>query len=84
MLLSELLLLLAPIATIKVIHTVANAMKASSDDVSGLEALVCPAKSARVMLTSNLWVEVGQWSFAQARPNKELDCAPNSNPLFYI
>ena len=48
-----------PIATIKAVHTGANATKASSDDASGLEAVVCLAKSARVMLTSNLWVEVG-------------------------
>ena len=48
-----------PIATTKAIHTGANAAKASSDDASGLEAVVCMAKSACVMLTSNLWVEVG-------------------------
>ena len=48
-----------PIATIKAVHTGANAGKASPDDASGLEAIVCLAKSARVMLTSNLWVDVG-------------------------
>ena len=48
-----------PIATIKAVHTGANANKASSDDANGLEAVVCLARSARVMLTSNLWVEVG-------------------------
>ena len=48
-----------PIATIKAVHTGTNAAKASSDAASGLEAVVCPAKSAHVMLTSNLWVEVG-------------------------
>ena len=48
-----------PIATIKAVHTGANAAKASSDDAGGLEAVICLAKSARVMLTSNLWVEVG-------------------------
>ena len=48
-----------PIAPIKAVHTGANAAKASPDDASGLEAVVCLAKSARVMLTSNLWVEVG-------------------------
>ena len=37
-----------PIATIKAVHTGANAAKASSDDASGLEAVVCLAKSARV------------------------------------
>ena len=48
-----------PIAAIKAVHTGANAAKASSEDAFGLEAVVCLAKSARVMLTSNLWVEVG-------------------------
>ncbi len=48
-----------PIATIKAVHTGANAARASADDASGLEAVVCLANSARVMLTSNLWIEVG-------------------------
>lgn len=47
------------IATIIAVHTGDNAAKALSDDASGLEAAVCLAKSARMMLTSNLWVEVG-------------------------
>ena len=48
-----------PIATIKAVHTGRNAAKATSDDASGLEPVVLLAKSARVMLTSNLWVDVG-------------------------
>ena len=44
---------------IKAVHTGANAAKALSDDAGGLEVVVCLAKSARVLLTSNLWVEVG-------------------------
>ena len=48
-----------PIATIKGVHTGANAAKASPEDASGLEAVVCLAKSACVMLISYLWVEVG-------------------------
>ena len=48
-----------PVATTKAGHIRANAAKASSDDASGLEAVVCLAKSARVMLTSILWVEAG-------------------------
>ena len=47
-----------PIATIKAIHTGPNASKASSDDASGLEPVICMAHGARVMLTSNLWVDV--------------------------
>ena len=31
----------------------------SPDDIGGLEAIICIAKSARVMLISNLWVDVG-------------------------
>ena len=48
-----------PIATIKAVHTGPNAAKAPADDAGGLEAVVCLAKSAHVMLTSNLWVDVG-------------------------
>ena len=48
-----------PIATFKAVHTGANAAKAPDDDAGGLEAVVCRANSARVMLTSNLWVDVG-------------------------
>ena len=48
-----------PIATIKAVHTGANAVKASADDAGGLEAVICLATSARVMLTSHLWVDVG-------------------------
>ena len=48
-----------PIATIKAVHTGANAAKAPAYDAGGLEAVVCLAHSAHVMLTSNLWVDVG-------------------------
>ena len=48
-----------PIATIKAVHTGANASSASADDAGGLEPVVMLSRSARVMLTSNLWVEVG-------------------------
>lgn len=48
-----------PIATIKAVHTGPNAAKAPTDDAGGLEAVVCLAKSAHVMLTRNLWVDVG-------------------------
>ena len=46
-----------PIATIKAVHTGANVSKAPADDAGGLEAVICLAKLARVMLTSNLWVK---------------------------
>ena len=49
-----------PIAVIKAIHTGgAYATKAPADDAGGLEAVTCLAESARVMLTSNLWVDFG-------------------------
>ena len=48
-----------PVATIKAVHTGANASKASVDDAGGLHPVVCLARGARVMLSSNLWVEMG-------------------------
>ena len=48
-----------PIATIKAVHTGPNASKASSGDASGFELVICLACGARVMLTSNLWTDVG-------------------------
>ena len=44
-----------PIATIKAVHTGPNASKASSEDASGLEPVICLARGARVMLTSKLY-----------------------------
>ena len=49
-----------PIAVIKAIHSGGpSAAKAPADDAGGLESVTCLAESARVMLTSNLWVEHG-------------------------
>ena len=48
-----------PIATINAVHTGPNASKVSPDDAGGLEPVIMLARTARVMLTSNLWVEVG-------------------------
>ena len=49
-----------PVAIIKAVHTGgACASKAPADDAGGLEAVTCLADTARVMLTSNLWVEFG-------------------------
>ena len=48
-----------PVATIRAIHTGPNASKASPDDAAGLEPIMCIAQGARVMLTANLWVDVG-------------------------
>ena len=48
-----------PIATINAVHTGPNASKASPDDAGGLEPVIMLARTARVMLTSNLWIEVG-------------------------
>ena len=46
------------VATVKAVHSGPNASKGSSDDAGGLEPVVCLAKSARVMLSSNLWVDM--------------------------
>ena len=48
-----------PVATIKAVHSGPNASKGSSDDAGGLEPIVCLAKGAHVMLSSNLWVDMG-------------------------
>ncbi len=48
-----------PVATIKAVHTGANASTASPDDAGGLHPILCMAQGARVMLTSNLWVDAG-------------------------
>lgn len=48
-----------PVATIKAVHTGTNAVKASVDDAGGLQPVICLARGARVMLSSNLWVEMG-------------------------
>ena len=53
---SQLHVLGQPVATIKAVHSGPNASK---NDVGGLEAALCLSKGARVMLTSNLWVDVG-------------------------
>ena len=46
-----------PIATIKAVYTGPNAGKASPEDASGLEPVICLAHGARVKLTSNLWTD---------------------------
>ena len=48
-----------PIATINAVHSGPNTSKASSDDAAGLEPVISIARGARVMLTSNLWVDAG-------------------------
>ena len=48
-----------PVAVIKAVHSGPGASKASFDDAGGLQPVVHIAHGARVMLTFNLWVEVG-------------------------
>ena len=48
-----------PIARINVIHSSTAAASAKSDVAGGLEPVMFMAKGARVMLTSNLWQQVG-------------------------
>ena len=38
---------------------ITNAAKTSSDDAGGLEPIICLAHGACVMLTANLWVDMG-------------------------
>ena len=47
------------IARISALHSGRNAKNATSDDAGGLDAVIFLARSAAVMLTSNLWQEVG-------------------------
>jgi hypothetical protein len=55
----QLLSLSQPIATINALHSSELAKKATLDDMSGLEPTIFLAKSAIVMLTMNLWTDVG-------------------------
>ena len=48
-----------PVATIKAVHSGPNAAKVSSEDAGGLESFICLTCEARVMLTANLWVDMG-------------------------
>jgi ATP-dependent DNA helicase PIF1 len=48
-----------PVATIQAVHSGHNASKASPDDTGGLDPVVCLCKGARVMLSSNLWIDMG-------------------------
>ena len=48
-----------PVATVKTIHSGPNAAKASAEDAGGLEPILCLAHEAHVMLTANLWVDMG-------------------------
>ena len=47
-----------PVATIKAVHTGPNSSKASTDDAGELQLVICLARSAHVMLSSNLWIKV--------------------------
>ena len=55
----RLALLGTPIATVKAIHSSSAAAATKSEDAGGLSPIVFLAKGARVMLTANLWAEVG-------------------------
>ena len=48
-----------PVAAIEAIHSGPGASNTSADDAGGLESTVHLAQGARVMLTANIWVEVG-------------------------
>ena len=69
-----------PIATIKAVHTGPQASKASSDDASGLEAIICLAVGARVMLSANLWVNMGLVNGAMGTVKAICYCAGSAPP----
>ena len=48
-----------PVAIIKAVNSGKGASNASADDAGGLEPVVCIADEARVMLTANVWTQVG-------------------------
>ena len=48
-----------PLAKIQAKHSGHGASAAKSDEAGGLDAVVFLSKNAEVMLTSNLWAEVG-------------------------
>ena len=55
----QLLALKQPIARVKALHNCPQARDGSSEDAMGLHRTVWLAKGAKVMLTSNLWCEMG-------------------------
>jgi ATP-dependent DNA helicase PIF1 len=57
--LNKLCTLGTPIATINVIHSNSAASKANPDDAGGLHQVLFLATQARVMLTANIWQQVG-------------------------
>ena len=48
-----------PVATVKALHSGPNAANASAEDAGGLEPILCLASETCVMLTANLWVDMG-------------------------
>ena len=48
-----------PVARVSAVHTGANARRASADTAEGLERDLYLAKGAKVMLTKNLYQQVG-------------------------
>ena len=55
----QLLALKQPIARVKALHNCSQARDGTSEDAMGLHRTVWLAKGAKVMLTSNLWCEMG-------------------------
>ena len=71
-----------PIAKINARHSTAAAKNISAEEMSGLEPVVFLAKGAHVMLTMNLWTDVGLCNGATGTI-VEFIYASNQQPLIY-
>ena len=79
----------SPIAQIKALHSGPAADKASAEDAGGLQPFVHLAQHARVMLTSNLWVDVGLVNGAilvlyKPSVTRMLDLQPSQQQSWYL
>ncbi len=68
-----------PVAEIKAIHSGPRANTATSDDAGGLDPVVYIAQGARVMVTSNLWVDAGLMNGAMG--TVQAICYQSGGPL---
>ena len=70
-----------PIAQINALHSGSQAASASPDDAGGLKPILFLAKKSRVMLTMNIWQQVGLCNGAAGTINEILYKRPPDLPL---